>query len=38
MEAGGKYVTDLLKLVRRVWNPENREWLRVREDLGRTRR
>ena len=38
MEAGGKYVTDLLKLMRRVWNPETREWLRVREELDRKRR
>jgi hypothetical protein len=27
MEAGGKYVTDLLALMRRVWNPETGEWL-----------
>ena len=24
-------MTDLLKLMLRVWNPETREWLRVRE-------
>jgi len=38
IEAGGKYVTDLLKLMPRVWNPETREWLRVREELDRKRR